>query len=58
MKALQIMSIFHTLELAQINVDENMDDNYKQIVKGIRAGPAGLGRSFSNSGQRVSLPNR
>ena len=34
------------------------DDNYKQIVKGIRAGPAGLGRSFSNSGQRVSLPNR
>jgi len=27
-------------------------------LKGIRAGPAGLGRSFSNSGQRVSLPNR
>ena len=28
------------------------------LVQGIRAGPAGLGRSFSNSGQRVSLPNR
>ena len=27
-------------------------------LKGIRAGPAGLGRSFSNPSNRVSLPNR